>query len=107
MSEPLMYSLYVAKAVLRDFNDAYFPADPDDPAAQLQRNEELIEELDEYQWINEQIQKELKRIHKRARSAEDFGKLNKALAIADEPTTAEGYHRVAELYRRLTKLWDL
>jgi hypothetical protein len=107
MREPLMYTLYLAKAVLYDFNMTYFPADPDDPAAQLKRSEELIEELDELQWVHEQINVELTRINRCARSHSDFLKLQEAAAIAQEDTPTRGYHRVAEFYRRLTILREL
>ncbi|MBB5409160.1 division protein CdvB (Snf7/Vps24/ESCRT-III family) [Paraburkholderia sp. HC6.4b] len=107
MSEAMMYTLYRAKAALGDFNDAFFPADPDDPAAQLKRNEELIEELDELLWVHDQIGVELTRIRECAQSEADFAKLQVAATSAQEDTPARGYHRVAEFYRRLTILREL
>ena len=107
MGESLTYAMYNAMAIKQDFNDRFFPFDPDDLAALLRRKEEILEALDESEQVVSQIGQELERIGAKVKSDDECARFKEALAIAWAQTSAEGYHRTAEYHRRLLILREL
>jgi hypothetical protein len=92
----LLRTIHEAKAVLRDLKDQYHPRPPR-AEEQLHRAEETIEAMDVAAGLLAQVEKEVDK-----HLGTDKWPL--ALEIAFKVCDLDGYHLVAEYYRRLDAL---
>ncbi|SAL03483.1 hypothetical protein AWB81_06429 [Caballeronia arationis] len=89
----LLRTIHEAKAVLHDLQDECHPRPPR-AEERLLRAEETIEAMDVAAALLAQIEQELDKLN-------GTDKWPKALEIAFNPCDLDGYHLVAEYYRRL------